>query len=94
MRAAMLSRPQNTARQRVLPSWRSHCLACLQCVLPYIILRAEIYHCDQVLAPHRAAEIARDAVRRVEAAEKDKREVLQARSLSTCLSSQPVHPGE
>ncbi|EIE23252.1 hypothetical protein COCSUDRAFT_63608 [Coccomyxa subellipsoidea C-169] len=35
----------------------------------------------EVLAPHRAAEIARDAVRRVEAAEKDKREVLQARSL-------------
>jgi hypothetical protein len=39
---------------------------------------------NEVLAPHRAAELARDAVRRVEAAEKDKREVLQARSMRHC----------
>lgn len=32
---------------------------------------------EQVLQPHRAAELARDAQRRIEAAEKDKREILQ-----------------
>ncbi|CAL8465251.1 g4786 [Coccomyxa elongata] len=34
---------------------------------------------EEVLEPHQAAELARDVQRRIEAAEKDKREVLQER---------------
>ena len=36
--------------------------------------------CREVLEPHRVAELARDQVRLIEAAEKDKREVLQVRT--------------
>jgi hypothetical protein len=35
---------------------------------------------EQVLEPHRAAELAKDAQRQIEAAEKDKREILQVSS--------------
>ncbi len=34
----------------------------------------------EVLEPHRVAELARDQVRQIEAAERDKREVLQVRA--------------
>jgi hypothetical protein len=44
-----------------------------------------LHECREVLEPHRAAELAREQQRRLEAADKDKREVLQAKWLSlTC----------
>jgi len=41
----------------------------------------------EVLRPHRAAELERDAQRRIEAADKDKRELLQVPSSALCICS-------
>jgi hypothetical protein len=40
----------------------------------------------EVLVPHKVAELAKDAVRQLEAADKDRREILQVRAFAPCSS--------
>ena len=41
----------------------------------------------EVLVPHKVAELEKDAVRQLEAADKDRREILQVRAFAPCYST-------